>query len=79
MLRALIDQGSQTSFITEEATQRLNLKKIKNIAKIVGIGAASAGTSNHSTELQIHPRNSSDFTLTVKAMILKSLTRLLPK
>ncbi|XP_047020940.1 uncharacterized protein LOC124633110 [Helicoverpa zea] len=45
VLRALLDQGSQASFITEAAAQLLRLKRIGSKTKIAGIGGNQSGVS----------------------------------
>lgn len=78
-LRALIDQGSQGSFITESATQFLGLNKIPINCTINGLG--ENGRSLHSKSMvsfQAHSIVDTNFATPVKACVLKSLTRMLP-
>lgn len=50
-LRALIDSGAQSTFITENATQQLQLKKSKNNTNINGFGETSAGKTSGEVNL----------------------------
>lgn len=78
-LRALIDQGSQGSFITESATQLLGLKKIPTNCTINGLG--NTDRSFKSTSMVVfnaHSRYNQQFEMPVRAFVLKSLTRKLP-
>lgn len=71
-LRALIDQGSQTAYITENAAQFLALPRNKISATITGIGEQVRHAS-HSVQLTIAPRIASNFTLHTNAIILDKL------
>lgn len=46
LLRALLDQGSQSSFISESAVQKLGLRKEKVFASISGIGEGCTTTNS---------------------------------
>ncbi|XP_055308589.1 uncharacterized protein LOC129572612 [Sitodiplosis mosellana] len=75
LLRALLDQGSQSAFITESAAQTLRLPR-KNINAVVsGIGAAQQ-TAKHAMQLSIFPRFESDFAINTEAIVLKKLTHI---
>ncbi|XP_055918584.1 uncharacterized protein LOC129950686 [Eupeodes corollae] len=77
LLRALIDTGSETSFITEAAAQLLKLKRQRNIAEVSGLGLVSSGTTQHSVEVRFASRHST-FETAVQALVFKSLTGHLP-
>lgn len=72
-LRALIDSGSQCSFITENAVQQLRLKREKNAISIDGIGQTSAGTTNGEVNLYIKTEDGEK--ISTPALILKKLTK----
>lgn len=74
-LKVLVDQGSQSCFISESAMQLLKLPKIKKSFKIVGIGEGSI-ESNCVVKLKIFPRFQSSFILEAEAIILKKLTKI---
>lgn len=76
-LRALIDHGSMSSFVTERAVKKLNLKQTKNKINICGI-AGSVEESNGTVEMQITARYPTSFKTNVTAIVLKKLTTLLP-
>lgn len=78
LLRALIDPGSQSSFVTEHAAQLLAASRLKTYAKIAGIGGTDAGTAQYKANLIIKPRFPSEFSLAIDALILPNLTKLLP-
>lgn len=79
LLRALLDQGSQTSFITESAVQLLGLKKlpIKGFITDVG-GDKSALVSKFIVYVDIYSCHDPNFHVVVKAYVLGKITSLLP-
>lgn len=79
ILRCLIDQGSQVSFITEACVQRLKLLKTKIHTSITGIGQLDAGVCNSKVQLQIQSRTLSQFKINISALVLKTLTKILPE
>lgn len=74
MLRALLDQGSQCAFITENAAQTLSLPRQKIEANIAGIGGKTQ-TAKWSVNLTIFPRFESSFSMATNAIVLSKLTR----
>ncbi|XP_072946331.1 uncharacterized protein [Epargyreus clarus] len=81
VLRALLDQGSQASFITESAVQLLGLKKIPTRAHISRLGDEESGTlpSRAMVDFRFHSRLDPSFVLSTKAYVLSKLTSLLPE
>lgn len=78
-LRALIDQGSQGSFITESAAQLLGLNKISINCVINGLGDNGRSLNSKNMVLfKAHSKYDKEFSTPVKAYILKSLTKMLP-
>lgn len=75
--RALIDQGSEASFITESAWQVLRLPKVAVQAVITGIGASS-GQSKHITTFTIKSQHDRNFEAKVEAFVMNKVTNLLP-
>lgn len=75
MLRALLDQGSQSAFITENAAQTLRLPRKSASAIVSGIGA-STQSANHTIDLNIFPRFESNFNIACEAIVLSRLTRI---
>lgn len=80
VLRSLLDQGSQASFLTEAAVQLLGLKKNLETGLVSGLGGGRGSTiaSKHTVLLTIQSRLDPSFTITVKAHVLNKLTCLLP-
>ncbi|XP_049878742.1 uncharacterized protein LOC126375688 [Pectinophora gossypiella] len=77
-LRALVDQGSQATFITEAAVQFLGLKKTPLEANVTGI-ANNAIKSRHIVSLDILSPLDSTHVTQVDAHVLTKLTPSLPK
>ncbi|XP_031636180.1 uncharacterized protein LOC116349066 [Contarinia nasturtii] len=75
LLRALLDQGSQSAFITENAAQTLGLKRKSIYALISGIGEKMQA-AKHMIDLTIFPRFESEFVIESKAIVLPKLTRI---
>ena len=77
-LRALIDNGSQCTIISEESAQILNLTRIKAITKISGVSAQKASTSKYKVGLCIKPLNNKKEPFNIDAIVLPKLMRALP-
>lgn len=79
LLRALIDQGSQASFVTESAVQMLGLRKIVSRSEISGVGGDKGNlASKHIVLVKIQSRHDPNFQLQVRAHVLSAITSLLP-
>ncbi|KAG6446975.1 uncharacterized protein LOC115441446 [Manduca sexta] len=80
VLRSLLDQGSQASFITESAVQLLGLRKEQSKNCISGLGGdpSASITCRSVVFVNIQSRVDPSFVLTVKAYVLKKLSSLLP-
>lgn len=76
LLRALLDQGSQGTFISETAAQTLKLPRQSINATITGIGEKEQ-IAKHLVNLTIFPRFESDFVLNCGAIVLPKLTTLI--
>lgn len=77
LLRALIDQGSEGSFITESAAQALGLRRYTVNSSVSGLGANTFTRIRHKVTLNIQSTiNNKQFK--VDAFCLSTLTRLLP-
>lgn len=76
-LRALLDQGSQATFITEAATQLLKLKKKGISASIKGLGNKTSCTSRNMVVVEILDIRSQPL-IEVEAFVLKRLTEVAP-
>ncbi|XP_026744319.1 uncharacterized protein LOC113505711 [Trichoplusia ni] len=79
LLRVLLDQGSQASFITESAVQLLGLKKLPARGVISGIGGdESAVASKFIVFVTIKSRHDPNFIYQVRAFVLGTITTLIP-
>lgn len=79
LLRVLLDQGSQASFITESTVQLLGLKKTSARTVISGIGGEKSSFASRFTVLvTIHSRIDPNFSVQVEAYVLGTITSLLP-
>lgn len=79
ILRALIDQGSQASFITESTVQYLGLKKVSATGRISGLGGGATVVSKAVVDIQLKSLHDPNFTITVKAHVInKCITSFLP-
>lgn len=79
LLRVLLDQGSQASFIAESAVQLLGLKKkpVKSVISGIG-GERSAFASKFTVTVTIHSRLNPQFSVQVHAFVLGTITSVLP-
>src|SRR5580765_826020 len=78
VVRALLDQGSVTTLISERLAQRLRLKRSRISVSITGIGGA-ASVAKQAARIDISSRDMSGPVLSVTALILKSLTNYVPQ
>lgn len=74
--RALLDNGSECNFITEDLCQKLKLKKYKSNQPLAGIGRAQV-QSSHYTQCTFFSCQSS-FKATLDFLVLPKLTQNLP-
>lgn len=75
-IRALLDQGSQLSLITEHAAQRLGLKRHQHAGTITGIGLSS---SNSKGLVNIFCESLyGDYAFTTEALVMKNVLNSLP-
>lgn len=77
VVRALLDQGSQGSFVTESLVQYLGLKKIPSKNTVLGVGDKGT-TSTAIAVINLRSRVNPSFKIKVNAYVLKSVTSLLP-
>ncbi|XP_036146380.1 uncharacterized protein LOC118646806 [Monomorium pharaonis] len=78
-VRALVDQGSEATFISENLAQLLRAKRIRMSVAISAVGGIDVGTVRHATSILISPRDSDSPSLSTTALILSSLTSYAPK
>ncbi|XP_024875147.1 uncharacterized protein LOC112456681 [Temnothorax curvispinosus] len=77
-VRALLDQGSEMTFITEKLAQCLRLKRIRLPTTISAVGCVNAGTYRSAATITISPRDRTAPAFSTTALILKSLTSYIP-
>ncbi|XP_046145647.1 uncharacterized protein LOC123988932 [Osmia bicornis bicornis] len=77
-VRALLDQGSQSSFVSESVANLLGLQKRRVDVPLMGLGAKSAGTAHQATSFKIISLIDPLFQVETNALILSKLTSQLP-
>lgn len=75
IIRALLDQGSEITFITERLRQLLKLRYVKRPISIAAVGGVDVGTCRYAADINISPVNDSRAVLSTTASVLKNLTR----
>ncbi|KAL0860883.1 hypothetical protein ABMA27_009420 [Loxostege sticticalis] len=78
-LRALIDQGSQASFITTSAAQRLGLHREHVYSRVTGIDSKLSTVSKEVVGFNLYSLYDEKPVLDVKAHVLKTLASILPR
>ncbi|KOB65799.1 putative bel12 ag transposon polyprotein, partial [Operophtera brumata] len=78
ILRALVDQGSQASLITEGACQELGLKRAPILGNIVGVSSNNTVTKAL-VEFEITSRHDPNKKIKVSAYVLRTLTSYIPQ
>ncbi|CAH0724348.1 unnamed protein product, partial [Brenthis ino] len=78
IIRALLDQGSQTSFVTEATVQYLGLKKIPIREQVSVLGGNSNVSPKAMVFIQLKSMIDPNYNITVKAYVLKTITSFLP-
>ncbi|XP_059050688.1 uncharacterized protein LOC131845624 [Achroia grisella] len=77
LLRVLIDQGSQASFVTEETVQLLGLKRTPVNGCVSGLGDGQLRIK-HMVSFRIESQRNSNNSIQITAYVLKSLTSRIP-
>ena len=77
-LRALLDQGAQTSFISSKAAYKLGLELKPSNVSVTGIGSSSAGRIQSQVKIVVQSCYASNFKFTTNALVLKKITGMLP-
>ncbi|XP_046599168.1 uncharacterized protein LOC124295053 [Neodiprion lecontei] len=76
--RALLDQGSESLFVTESLAQQLRLRRHQATIPIVGVGAHQSAVTRGIATLQLQSRAHPSFSCQVEALVLPRLTSYLP-
>ncbi|XP_075262597.1 uncharacterized protein LOC142354231 [Convolutriloba macropyga] len=74
-IRAILDSGSESNLITEDAVQRLGLKKEEAEGRVFGLGDQKYNNSKRSVNLILKTKD--DF-ISIRAIVLAKLTSNLP-
>lgn len=78
IIRALLDQGSQASFVTEATAQYLGLKRIPIRGVISGLRGSKNASSNSMANITITSIYDQNVSINLNVYVLKSITTLLP-
>lgn len=78
-VRALLDQGSECSFVSETVAQILKLPRVRTNVVISGVGGGRTQTCKSSTEFTIEPSHGRGPALGVRALILHPVSSYVPK
>lgn len=76
--RALLDQGSEVSFMTKSLAQRINLPRQRVSLPIYGIGGQPSTVSHELMNFAIVSRVNPVFSISINAYVLAKLTSYLP-
>ncbi|XP_065172745.1 uncharacterized protein, partial [Atheta coriaria] len=77
-VRALIDQGSEASLITERIVQRLKRTRGTSSTHIIGIGGQATSRTRGITSFNVHSHFDCSKPMRIRAHILPKLTNALP-
>lgn len=77
IFRAMLDQGSAITLVTERLAQRLRLKRQQNVVAISGISGAAV-SARHSVQIKVAARDGKGPSHSVSALVLRTLTTYVP-
>lgn len=69
-MRALLDQGAEASFISENAAQTLQLPRSNERVEVEGLGGVNAGRSTQSMVICVSDRFGSGYSVDVAALVI---------
>ncbi|XP_058987780.1 uncharacterized protein LOC131806914 isoform X1 [Musca domestica] len=72
-VKALIDQGSQITSISEDAAQLLQLPRKKTEVRLQGLGETLVGVAKSKVALELRPRFLSNIMIKAEALVLPAL------
>lgn len=77
-LKALIDQGSQTNFVTTSACQKLGLHLSSVHIPIYGIGGTVVDVVKSATKIKIGSLQNKEFSYIMDALVMKTISNVKP-
>ena len=78
LVRALIDQGSDISLISERIVQRSKMSRTRSTVSLVDIDGKVSNRTRGSVNFSLSPHFQSDFECTITAHVLINLTSSIP-
>ncbi|XP_065371866.1 uncharacterized protein LOC135963802 [Calliphora vicina] len=78
VLRALLDQCAQATFITKKAADALNLSYRRNFVEICGVGGSQPTISKNYVNFSIFSRIETNFKIDCEALVLSKITAYQP-
>ncbi|XP_070527728.1 uncharacterized protein [Cardiocondyla obscurior] len=78
-VRALLDQGSEATFILESIAQLLRAKKQRSPINISAVGGVQIGQVRHAINISVSPLHSEAPLISTTALVLNSLTQYAPR
>ncbi|EZA55100.1 hypothetical protein X777_05355 [Ooceraea biroi] len=79
VVRALLDQGSEMTFISEQLAQTLRITRFRMPVSIAAVGCVHAGNFGKAAHISVSPRDSLSPSYSTTALILPKLTLYAPK
>lgn len=79
IVRALVDQGSEVTLVSERLAQGLRLSRSRTFTRISAVGGVNVSTCRHTAAIEVCPRDRVGPVFSVTAFILPSLTQYRPR
>lgn len=73
MLRAFIDQGAESAFITERAAQLLCLSPSRENVSLLGVDNVSLGRAKKSVTIEVNSMHDKSFVIVTKALLSRTI------
>lgn len=77
-IRALLDQGSQSTLIEESIVQALRPKRFPASARAIGVGEVAIGAARHCVNVHVGSCGGTSDFVAASALVLPTLTRYVP-
>ncbi|XP_076660299.1 uncharacterized protein LOC143363619 [Halictus rubicundus] len=78
LARALLDQGSQSSFVSNNLVQQLRMQKVRSPISVTGLGGEQTSNINYSVHLRIGSSKQASPALSTRAFIVRNITQYVP-